>query len=126
MSLGISYTLAFDTDSPPAVVLSPTFRAVNDLSYAVCYGIPILKPEYLIYLFDKLVGSWKKIVDSQDSFTLPGPAMQELQPTLDEKLPVARKAVHAWLPDPSRRELFKGWNILALRGKGVSRCALLS
>lgn len=102
------------------MVLSPTFRVANDLSYAVCYGVPILKPDYLSVLVDKMQSSWKKITDSQDSFALPDIHDVALRPELDGKLPAARQAVESWLPDPSRRELFKGWMMFGLRGKGVS------
>jgi hypothetical protein len=81
--------------------------------------LPIAKVLYLDILLDKLAGSWKKAVDSQDSFCLPDPAA--LMPNeFDPKLPAFRRVLEGWLPDRERKQLFKGWHVLSLNPSSVS------
>lgn len=102
----------------PTVVLSPTYKSTLDCNYAVCYGVRILTPSYLPALIGAVDSSWKKIADSQDSFSLPDE--NNFLPTLDPKLPNTRNDVAVWLPDPDRQNLYKGWTILALKSAVVS------
>lgn len=137
MQTGIPWSPTFDIETdraasahpdsvwtPPTYVLSPTYQASQSCSYAVCYGVRILTPTYLRALLGAIASSWKQVADSQDSFTFPNELAEEFQPDFDAKLQKYRRGkpdnpFGAWLPDPTRRQMFAGWNILLLRGDVV-------
>ena len=120
-SSGISWTQTFDPSSPPNYVLSSVFRSSPECNYAVCYAVRILLPSYLRATLDRLSACWKKVADSQDSFTLPNELDPVYEPKLDTGLLNSRTVVDAWLPDERRKILFAGWKVKVLRGpKAVS------
>ena len=123
-SSGVAYTFTFDPSQPPTATLSDVLRPATNLSYAVCYGLPIVKTLYLDVLLDKLQGSWKKTIDSQDSFALPdmeGMYAEEY----DAKMPQYRRTAVAWRPDAARGQLFKGWSLLSLNPNPVCLLGIL-
>ncbi|ORY23559.1 hypothetical protein BCR39DRAFT_549174 [Naematelia encephala] len=113
----ISYTLAFDINDKPTYVLSPALRNNPDCNYAVCYAIRILLPLYLDTLISRLNACWRKIADSQDSFSLPDADETRFQPALDPAVQNIRSDVEQWLPHEARPTLFRGWKVLGLRAK---------
>lgn len=117
---GIYHTPAFEEERIPDVVISSSYRAITTNNYAVCYGVRIVKPNYLSDLIKHLAICWKKVADSQDSFVIPDSADEEYRPSLDDALPLTRKQEAMWLPNPRRKRLFAGWKILGLRTKNVS------
>lgn len=117
--LGVSYTEAFDTVKEPNFVLSQTYHTSQACNYAVCLGIRILLPVYLHSLLASIDASWKQVADNQDSFKFPDETSDDFAPRLGEKIPVTRYDIKHWLPDVSRRTIFSGWKVLALKAKGV-------
>lgn len=105
--------MAFDPEQLPTVTLANVFRPALTSSFSVCYGIPIAKVLYLDLLLGKLENSWKKAIDSEDSFTLPDAAAL-IPDEFDPKLPQTRRTIAAWEPRPERRTLFKGWSVLSI------------
>jgi hypothetical protein len=116
---GIAYTEAFDQARLPTYVLSSTYQTNVFCNYAVCYGIRILKPEYLHYLLAAADASWKQVADSQDSFSLPDETSPDFAPEINDSVTAGRRDLKLWLPDPARPTLFKGWKVLALRANIV-------
>ncbi|WWD22759.1 hypothetical protein CI109_107252 [Kwoniella shandongensis] len=115
----IAWTQAFEINNRPDYVLSTYLRSSLDCNYAVCFGVPIVLPSFLEALIGRLHACWKKMADSQDSFTLPDE--NEYQPEFDPHpstaLPASRKERRTWLPDKSRETLFSGWKVMGLRGR---------
>lgn len=117
---GIYHSPSFEEDLLPDLVISSTYRTTAPMNYAVCYGIRILKPEYIHDIVMRLGTCWKRVADSQDSFTWPEVEDEQYRPRLDGSLPMTRNSETIWLPDPKRKRLFAGWRILGLRSKQVS------
>ncbi|KAK4684742.1 hypothetical protein P7C73_g5427, partial [Tremellales sp. Uapishka_1] len=116
----ISYTASFDDHvNRPNYVLSSAYKPSPDTNFAVCYAIRILLPAYLEALRNRFIACWKKVADSGDSFTLPDETAASLQPQLAAQLPNMRNHVQCWLPDERRPVMFKGWQIMGLRGRNV-------
>nr|XP_018266236.1 uncharacterized protein I303_00211 [Kwoniella dejecticola CBS 10117]OBR88394.1 hypothetical protein I303_00211 [Kwoniella dejecticola CBS 10117] len=113
----IAWTQSFDISARPSIVLSAQFRSNIECNYAVCFGIRIVTPSYLHALIGRFKICWKKMADSQDSFTLPDQESEEYRPDFDTALPASRNDPQAWLPDPSRETLFKEWKVLGLRAR---------
>ncbi|ORX41292.1 hypothetical protein BD324DRAFT_613998 [Kockovaella imperatae] len=113
----IPWTQSFDAATPPSLVLSLTFKNTTECNLAVCYGVQIVTPAYLLALTQKLNACWKLVADHQDSFSIPSADLPNFQPTLDPSLPKSRALIDCWLPDQKRRTLFAGWKILGLRSK---------
>lgn len=116
---GIPWSASFDTDDIPDLVVAAAYKSSIDCNYAVCYGVRIVLPTYLDNLLARLEACWRRIADSQDSFTLPDAASSDFQPNLDSGLPNLRSEIRCWLPDRGRRELWKGWTVMGLKGKTV-------
>jgi hypothetical protein len=92
-----------------------------DCNYAVCYGVRILLPLWLEALVGRLNACWKQVADSADSFGLPDETESRFQPQLDTVMPNNRKDTSLWQPDEKRCTMFKGWTIMGLKGKAVSK-----
>ena len=120
LSLGISWTQTFEAASPPTLVLSQTFKNTTECNSAVVSATHILLPAYLQGISHRLNACWKKIADSQDSYSLPPFDDPLYEPELDAGLPNTRRMKEMWLPDERRRTLFKGWKITGLRTKIAS------
>lgn len=114
---GISYTSQFDETSPPDLVISEELRPNDENNMAVCFGIRIVKPNYIQALLARFTKCWKRTAaDSQDSFCLPDAASEIFQPPLrSENLKPIRNSLAAWLPDPERKNMFAGWTIFGLK-----------
>lgn len=81
----------------------------------MCYGIRILLPSYLHDLLVRIAACWKQLADHEDSFRLPDETSPEYQPPIDPAVPNTRKAIEAWLPDPTRQTLWTGWKVMGLK-----------
>ncbi|KAK8844689.1 hypothetical protein IAR55_006538 [Kwoniella newhampshirensis] len=118
----IPWTLAFEVNDRPNYVLSTYLRSNLDCNYAVCYGVPIVVPTFLEAVIGRLRACWKKMADSQDSFSLPDQDdphrfQPEFDPTPTSALPASRKEKRNWQPERSRETLFQGWKTMGLRGR---------
>jgi hypothetical protein len=123
---GVSWTQTFDISDKPHFVLSSTYKSSPECNYAVCFGVRILLPAYLNALLSRFRACWKKVADSQDSFSLPDEMDRIFQPQLDTALPKSRGDVQCWLPDDRRLEMFQGWKLMGLRGQAVSQSEVAS
>jgi hypothetical protein len=123
---GIAKTDKFEPKNPPNLVISDLYKNSGDCNNAICYGIRILLPVYLDDLEKRLNACWRIPADSQDSFGFPNVEDKKYRPGLEPGLPKSRSVVSAWLPDSSRKQLWKGWKVAALKtNKFVSRLKFL-
>lgn len=125
-SIGIPWSPSFDTERIPDFVFSNTYKANPECNYAVCYGVRILRPEYLREIVGRLGGCWKTRADGEDSFKLPEVEDAKYRPEFDTALQSFRANLESWLPDSRRPTLFRGWKILVLRSKAVGPLSLES
>lgn len=116
----MSWTLQFQQDDLPTIVVSGQFKSSPDCYFAVGYGVPIVSEQWLYNLTNRLRACWKKIADSVDSFTLPDSADPALRPPYDPSLRNAPANPGFWITRPANRTLFVGWRVVGLKAARVS------
>lgn len=117
---GVSYTSTeFPRDNLPNVVITPSYRGSISCYHAIVFGIPMASLEWLTMLNARLRRCWKKVADSEDSFSVPDVDDPGYRPTFD---PTAFKGVQTkpefWYPPrPENHAMFADYSVVVLRTK---------
>lgn len=89
----------------------------HDCLLAVSTAVPIVSPEWLDTAKSILAG-FEERKNPEGIFQLP--AADQFSPAIDHEIDDARKKATWWLPDESRKSIWKGETVLTLGGKSVS------
>lgn len=89
----------------------------RDCLLAVSNAVPIVSPEWLDSAKSTLV-AFEGRQNPEGIFELPAP--DEFSPAIDSGIDDARGKASWWLPDATRKAIWKGKTVLTLGGKSVS------
>ena len=125
---GVSWTAVFQPTDPAEIVVSGAYKSSQDCYFAVCYGLPIVSEQWLYTLENRFRACWKKVADSEDSFSLPDAQDERFRPPLDPSLRNTSATLGFWIPRPGNRTLFNGWHVIGLKTTkvGFESCAALT